>query len=435
MKVQRLLAAVLTAALLLTGCTSLSLSGSDILVSPKAAGSRAEVQHMIEQDAKGAYTLIYPTSGSYKSGIIRQDLNGDGTEEAVAMYIAADSTPRLLVAVKQGDSYTRYAGTPLYSAEISALDFADVNADGTQELVIGFGLGTPSAALAVYMLSESIESIPVAAGFTDYVTGDFDGNSSADILLMTPPSGDTAAEARLMVYADGGFDEKSSCEIDSAVVSYAGLRFDNISDEIVGAVADGMLDDGAYTTQLLYYDSAAHMLVNPLFLNSSYSESVRDSTVTSRDIDDDGVVDVPLCSLSEHTKDEDPSAVCGKVRWSDYDPELMALSPIQNAVLCDRLGFMMEFSPEAISVLTARYTADNAVTLYSLSFKGSEPVIGSELLTVMRYEKNSYDSSLTAQASLSESAAYLYTYILSEGSPFTHDDIKDSFKLLEADKP
>lgn len=432
MKVQRLLAAVLTAALLLTGCTSLSLSGSDILAPPKAAGSRAELQSMIEKDAKGAYTLIYPNAGAYRSGIILQDLNDDGTEEAIALYTVADNMPRLLIALKQGDSYTQYGSTPLRSSDISRVDFADVNADGMQEVVIGCDVGSPLAALDVYMISENSVNIPVAEGFTDYVIGDFDGSSSADILLMTAV-GETA-KARLMVCADDGFSEKSSCDIDSNVLSYAKLCFDQISDDMSGAVADGKLSNGEYTTQLLYYDSAAHMLVNPLFLNSSYSESVRSSAVSSADINDDGIIDIPVCTLAEHTKDEDAAAVCSLVRWSNYDPELMALSPGQSGILCDKLGFMLLFGDDRLSALTARYTDENAVTLYGLSYKGSEPVIGNELLTVMRYEKNSYDSSLTAQANLSESASYIYTYILGEGSPFTHDDIKDSFKLLEADE-
>lgn len=431
MKVQRLLAAVLITALLLSGCTSLSLSGVDILAPPKAAGSRAEVQSMIEKDAKGAYSLIYPSSGDYRSGIILQDINGDDTEEAIAIYKAVDNSPRLLVALKQGDRYTQYGSAQLRSANISSLCFADVNADGTQEIIIGYEVGSPLSSAEAYIMADGVNSIPIAEGFTDFVVGDFDGNSAADILLMTPPAGDSPAKARLMIFADAAFGEKSSCDVDSDVLSYANLSFEKISEELFGAVADGKLNDGEYTTQLLYYDSAAHMLMNPLFLNSSYSESVRSSTVTSYDIDDDGIVDIPLCSLSDHTKDEDVETVCNLVRWSDYEPEQMSLAAIQEGVLCDRLGFMLKFEPEQLNNLTARYTAPNAVTLYSLGSKGGEPVVGNELITVKRYEKNSYDSSLTAEANLSESAAYIFTYILSEGSPFTHDDIKDSFMLLE----
>ncbi|MBQ3265621.1 MAG: hypothetical protein IJH07_07575 [Ruminococcus sp.] len=429
MKVQRLLAAVILTAVLMSGCTSLSLSDPDILSPPKAAGDRAEVQSIIEKDAKGAYALIYPAAGDYKNGIIQNDLNGDGVNEAIALFTASDGTPRLLAAMKQDDSYRLYGSTELPSADVSRLSFADVNADGTKEPVIGFGDGTSFMQTEVFLFDEGVSGITVGEGCIDYVIGDFDGNSSDDILLMTP-SGGTAAKARLLVYSEDGFGEKSSCETDAEVTAFLSLRFDQISDGLYGAVADGIRGDGAYSTQLLYYDSAAHIMVNPLYMNSSYSESVRASDVTCTDIDGDGIIEIPLCSLSEHTEDEDPDTVCSIVRWSDYDPELMAPVFTQGAVLCDKLDCMLRFSAEMLAIIAARYTADNAVTLYDLSFKGDEPVLGRELLTVKRYAKNSYDSSLTAEAKLRDSASYTYTYILSEGSTFTHDDINDSFYLL-----
>lgn len=433
MKVQRLLAAALAAALLLSGCTSLSLSGPDILAPPKAAGHRAEIQSMIEKDSGGAYSLIYPASGSYKSGIIMHDTDGDGADESVALYTAADGTPRLLTASEQDGHYKATGVIQLRSANVTGLDFADFNADGTEELVICFDGSTPLSSLAAYIGGENLTEIGIAEGFTDYVTGDFDGNSAADILLLTPADGKNPAQASLTVYGEDGFSEKSSCEVDPSVVSYAQLSFDYISEDIKGAIADGNRDSGEYTTQLLYYDSAAHMLVNPLYLNSSYAESARTCAVTSADIDGDGVIEVPLCTLTEHAKDEDPEAVCSRARWSGYDPELMTLAFKQDSLLCEKLGFMLCLEPEVLDAITARYTAENAVTLYNFSYKNNEPVLGGELLTVKRNNKNSYDSSLTAEADLYESTAYIYTYVLNEGSPFTHDDIENSFTLLNAE--
>ena len=429
MKLQRLFAAALAAAALLSGCTSLSLNDPDILAPPKAGGNRAQVQNMIEKDAKGSYTLIYPESGEFKSGIIQHDINGDDIEEAVALYRAADGSPRMLTAVRQGDDYTLYGSTDLYSANVHKLSFADINSDGTQEIIVSFDHGSSAPALQAYLLGDGLNSLSVAEGFTDYTVGDFDDNASADILLMKPAEGKTAAKASLLAYGDGGFSEKSACDVDSDVQSYVDLRFGKISDGISGAIADGVLENGDYTTQLLYYDLAAHMLVNPLFLNNSYSQSVRSSTVRCTDINDDGIIEIPMCNLSEHTKDEDVETVCNLVHWCNYDPETMALSYTQHGVLCDKLGFMLKFDAGALSSLTARYTADNAVTLYMLSYKGSEPIIGKELLTVKRYEKNSFDSSLTAEAKLIDTTAYTYTYILSEGSTLSHDDVTNSFLL------
>ncbi|MBQ1475503.1 MAG: hypothetical protein IIZ32_09415 [Ruminococcus sp.] len=58
MKRYRMIAAVTAVAALLSGCTSLSLNGRDILSPPHAAGDRADIQQMIEKDAGRNYELI-----------------------------------------------------------------------------------------------------------------------------------------------------------------------------------------------------------------------------------------------------------------------------------------------------------------------------------------------------------------------------------------
>ncbi len=432
MRIQRLVATAL-ATVLLSGCTSLSLNGPDILAPPKAAGHRAEIQSLIEKDAGGAYALIYPASGSHKSGIVMIDVDADGVEEAFAMYTTADGTPRMLTAKEQDGHYRSTGAVKLPSAKITAVSFGDFNTDSVKEPVVSFDGGTTHSSLKAYMPGEELTEISVADGYIDYITADFDGNSADDILLLRPAAGKDPAKGSLMVFDKGGFSEKSSCETDSAVTSYSQLRYDKISDGLNGVIADGKRADGEYTTQLIYYDSAAKMLVNPLLLNNSYLDSARTFSVASADIDGDGVFEIPLCSLTEHTKDEDVAAVCGRARWNSYDPEQMALTPKQDSILCEKLGFILKFDANVLNTVTARYTAENAVTLYALSFKDGDPVIGSELLTVKRYGKNSYDSSRTAEADLAESSAYIYTYVLSEGSTFNHDDIKNSFTLLGAE--
>ena len=434
MRLQRILAAVIVTALLLSGCASLGFGKSEILTPPKASGIRAEVQKLIETDAGGAYSLIYPTDGANKSGLFLHDVNNDGIEEAVALYTTADNTSRVLIAQQRDDAFRLLGSADIYSADVSELSFIDFDGNGREELLLGFAIGIRHAVLQTFLITDGVTTSNTEEGFVDYVTGDFDKDSSTDILLMMTPESASSAKARLLSLSEKGFSEKSSCEIDPAVISYTGLRFDKLNGDLYGAAADGKLGEGEYTTQLIYYDSAAKILVNPLYLNSNYKRTTRTSAVTCMDIDGDGAINIPLSSLMDHTKDEDTSTVCNVARWNDYDPEQMGLSFKKDAVLCEKLNFMLLFGTDKLKTVTARYSADNAVTLYNISYKNSEPVLGKEQLTVYRYDKASYDSSLTAQAQLYETAEYTYTYILSEDSGFSHDDIKDSFMLLSGDE-
>ena len=90
MRLQRILAAVIVTALLLSGCASLGFGKSEILTPPKASGIRAEVQKLIETDAGGAYSLIYPTDGANKSGLFLHDVNNDGIVDYEVVDFGSD---------------------------------------------------------------------------------------------------------------------------------------------------------------------------------------------------------------------------------------------------------------------------------------------------------------------------------------------------------
>ena len=404
MRLQRILAAVIFTALLFSGCTSLGLGKSEILTPPRASGIRAEVQKLIESDAGGSFSLIYPTDGSNKNGMTLHDINNDGVEEAIALYTAADSTPRILVAQMHDDAFQSLGSADLYSSNVSGMSFIDFDGNGREELLVSFDIGTSHAALKTFLTADGVIESNTEEGFLNFVTGDFDKDSSTDLLLMTAPGGESSAKAKLLSFGEKGFSEKASCEIDPAVISYTGLRFGKISGDLNGAAADGALADGGYTTQLIYYDSSAKILVNPLYLNSNYKRNIRNSPVTCIDIDGDGAFNIPLSSVMDHAKDEDESVVCNVARWNDYDPEQMGLSFKKDAVLCEKFDFMLLFDTDKLKTVTARYAADNAVKLYNVSYKDGEPVLGKELLTVYRYDKANYDSSLMAQAQLYRSA-------------------------------
>ena len=61
----------------------MDLDTQNLMSPPKATGDKADIQRVIEESA-GSYTFKYPQKGDYRSAVIMHDINGDGTDEAVA---------------------------------------------------------------------------------------------------------------------------------------------------------------------------------------------------------------------------------------------------------------------------------------------------------------------------------------------------------------
>ena len=429
MRKQRLIAIISAAALLLSGCSSLSLSGPDILTPPRAAGNRAQLQSLIEKDAGGSYTLITPITGEYKSGIISHDFDGDGEEDAIALYTAADGTAKALAAAEKGGSYSSIGSCTLSSSKISSVGFADIDSDGVEELFISCDAGSPASVLSVCFIGEEITKTDVAEGLSGYVTGDFDGDSASDVLVFMPANVKATAQAILMVFSQDGFIEKSSCETDPAVEAYARLTYGKVSDRLYGAAADGVNENGEYSTQLLYFDSGNEALINPLFVYAGYNNTMRSEKILACDWNGDGVIDIPVCELMKRSKDEDASQVCSAVKWCRYDPEQLTPVPVSEAVLCGTMGFIMELGEDAADKYTARCADKTAMTVYELS-NSEKSVLGHELLTIKYYDKGGFYGDSGAEIVLHESDTGVYTCIAGSGSDIPIDQIKTSFRLL-----
>lgn len=427
MRLRRVLAAVIATALLLSGCRTLSLSGSDILAPPRAAGNLAAFQKLLEEDSGGSYNLINPLSGEFKSGLMLYDLDNSGTEEAIALYTLSDGSARMLCASSDGSGYRLMGSGKLVSSNVNSLSFADVDSNGVEDIIVSCDAGAPIAGLNAYMVSDDFARVKIGEGFTDYVCGDFDGDKADDILLLMPRSATATARAELMAYSGGSFKKISEAELDPEVYYYSNPKFDRISDDIYGAVLDGVLENESYSTQLLYYDPTAKALINPLFVYSGYARTGRPFTLNSMDINDDGIVEFPLCELMEYTKSEDVSSVCYSVFWSVYDAAELDPRPVISAVYSVPMGVMLALPDTKLSGVTARSADSNEMQLFTLSHKGQEPVVGAVQLTVKRYDKGDFDSSMIPEAVLYESNTDVYTYIKADGSVFTDEEILNGF--------
>lgn len=430
---QGIIAAALTLVMLLGGCSAFSLNGPDILTPPHAAGDRARIQELIDQSTGGSYELLYPNNGAYKSAVVFRDMDNDGDDDAVALYAAKDGTAYALFARRDGNEYTAARQSELNSSHIDRMNFADIDADGRPELLISCGAGAPLNSLSVFR-SEGGDEAPlnVAQGYIGYLSGDFDDSGTDDILVLTPATGEGTAYAALLTYADGAFAELSRCEIDPNVTEYPSLLFGTISNAVQGAAVDGTLSSGEHTTQVLYYDTDQRCLYNPIYVFSGYQDTRRTVSVYSTEADS-GLIEIPVCTLMEHSADEDPAAVCTQVSWSSYDFGYMALTTQHVSILCEDMGCMLALAPERIGTVTARYNGNGSLTIYAWEYRDDAPGRGEALLTVKYYDKSVYDSSRVIEAVLYESNTGIYTYTIGSSptyNSYTDDEVQKSFSVI-----
>ena len=314
------IAAVMTAMLLaispLCGCSG-NLMGGDyqLMRPPYPAGEEKNIQEQLTKSL-GSFVLKYPKNGGYRSAIIQTDLTGDNRNDALVFYRKDESTPVSLAVLCQKDGrwqlVSRKEGE---GGEVERVMFGDINGDGVSEIIVGWiiystGLNIISAyslkdsTLSVIDVKEYSEArasnIPVA--YSDMQIYDFDSDGSDEIIASYVNLSEGSGTAKLIECHLGVDDQETMSVTDTApldghVIYYNETKVAKLTDDNnVGVVLDGYKDNSTVITEFIYWDASEGDLKTPFYIGEeqAVTSTARHINIASRDIDFDGVIDIPV---------------------------------------------------------------------------------------------------------------------------------------------
>ncbi|MBQ8752202.1 MAG: hypothetical protein IJZ13_03755, partial [Clostridia bacterium] len=105
---RRWLAAACAASMLLcSGCSLLENSGdlAEQLRPPRLTGQQETLQQALDDYVTDDYVLTYPRSGDHRSAFLLQDMDGDGTDEAICFYRLSEGNTHVLLLRREGEGW------------------------------------------------------------------------------------------------------------------------------------------------------------------------------------------------------------------------------------------------------------------------------------------------------------------------------------------
>lgn len=313
--------------LVLSACTGLTYQNiNELLRAPALGGGLDEIQKALVAYLDGTEPQYkYPMEGEWRSPLIRADLNGDGTEEAVLLYSVADTSAAarergsfVCVAVLEqlNGAWQVVQDVQGLSTDVASLEVADLLGTGAKQLIVGYATANlNSKKIGLYTYAGQTLTKVYQSDYSRYEIGDFTGQEALDLVVVSRE--DETLTLRYVPAVDGTF-----------VTDVEPVRLDANFNACVG-ILPGVDPDGAHLLVVDGISNAENVLFSKIiYFSGDHFYTVDDSgamraatarqntLLLSRDIDGDGKVEIPLSDGAIQTPSADKRLEF--VRWMDF---------------------------------------------------------------------------------------------------------------------
>ncbi len=296
--------AILSVALLLSGCSG-TLGGSveNLLRATQLSGETSAVQRALSATLSSPVTFKYPASGDFLSPFLFGDWDGDGTQEAAALYTTADAANASFAVLEpEGEDSWRVEQTVEgLSGEVESVTTAHLRDAASLQVLVGYGSAQGDRYMVVYDYSDSFLQTVLTQTYTDMLLTNITGKQDTqDLVLALPGEGEYAGiNLQLLTNTTEGFRNAQTLKIGEGIFTACTALHAGSWRDMPYLVVDGW--SGPAATSLLSsfvtYNSETGFLDTylPDGLFDPYADTLRyDISLTSRDLDENGTVDIPV---------------------------------------------------------------------------------------------------------------------------------------------
>lgn len=439
----------------------LSLSSCDITIGsvdalmrpPKLSGDSSLLQVAFDQTLgnKDAVVMKTPVSGDNRSSFLFFDMDNDGSDEAFVFYSdpSVDEMAKVGIFKKIKDRWELVSSIKGQGEDIYEVNFADINGDNVFELILCWIYTTDAEnnaqnvisvaserIMTVYKYSENATTLLKTESFSKLLVEDFNNDGSDDLLLVNINLSniENRTTARLL-----SFNEKYTIMRDTVVAISGFLDVFNMTTDTVNIdnkehtriYIDGIITETAAITEVIDIEHENFELTLPLYQNNISDKPVtlRDSRISSVDIDNDGVVEIPTLEnlpCGERISDDTENPIpLNLTVWSELSDDLIKTD--FKCIFNSTYGYMFIFSQEWIGNITAVYNSDTALLKFHLLNDGA---VGDTVFMIKAFsELNWYDDHKQFEK-ISSSGALVYGYFYIANETVSVDDIKNNFVII-----
>lgn len=279
-------------ALLFSGCMTHNID--ELLSIPHPSEEYLDLQEKIDDVIASGAVYSAPASGSYRQSVQLHDINGDGVSEALAFFNVSGEKPLKIYIYRNFEGeYENVAVIDGDGTAIESISYADMDGDGWTEIIVGWKMGADIKMLNIYSLKGFSVSSVAAIDYTEYITGDITDDGCSDVMVIRHNRSEYSGS--VAVYAMGSDSEiiSSEARLSQSIENISKVTMGKLTVETPALFVESVYDGTGLITDI-FVGTDGHVANISADDTGTSSQTLRYYTVYCRDIDSDGVMEIPI---------------------------------------------------------------------------------------------------------------------------------------------
>ncbi len=404
-KIITLLVVILSLILILSSCDSIDvIRPVSALLSPPLYYEEYEELVDAFNAAVGSEALLCsPKNGDHKSAIIVDDVDNDGETEALIFY--KDTTDTTVARMHyfniSSGKWVSNGDFNGYGNEVENVVIDDMDGDGFKELMVAWSISGVSSSnvmsiyRATFMTGKYKEISNETCTVCEVFDVDSDNKKEIFYISQSNTSGIMQKTAKVMKLSGDSVVHMGETKLDPNISSYTSIKTEKASgDSPLKIYVDALKGETNMITELIYWDKDKNELVAPLLDNETVSNNVtlRFEPIASSDINNDGIIDIPVQSEIFGKGDDSVTIDTENIyltRWIDFESASKS-ETVANTLINRSDGYMIFLGNDEINSLGIRnYRSQNCWVVYRTD--GSEDS-AEEIYSVMKVSSERWNT-------------------------------------------
>lgn len=293
-----------------SGCSVLEMDTESLMHPPLLSEEQEKLNAALTEVAGENYTLKYPKTGEMNSAFIFKDLDGDGTEEAMAFYSFVDESTRINVLKREKENWVSVYEAAGFSGEIESAVFEKI--DGKSDvLIVRWENKT-----GVYRFDKNRMETLYTAECDGEEIADINGDGFKDIVFF---KGNAVGRSviNILYCGENGITVTEEISIHAQYGSVYSSKTGKIDEDRTVYFIDSEIYEGVYLTEIITLeDGKAERYTLADFVEDETKENInegssgmiiivgsnlgkrgiflRNTKVPCLDIDGDGIIEMPV---------------------------------------------------------------------------------------------------------------------------------------------